>query len=343
MNPQPAVVTDTKARDSASPPLLEVEGLRTYFHTDEGVAKAVDGVSFSVQRGKTLAIVGESGCGKTVTALSVLRLIPVPPGRIEGGRILLEGRNLLDLPPGEMRKVCGGDVAMIFQEPATSLNPVFTIGNQIAEAIRLHRDVPRSQVRSEVLKALRDVQISEPERRIDQYPHELSGGMKQRAMIAMALSCNPKLLIADEPTTAVDVTIQAGILDLLRRTQAEHGMSLLLITHDLGVVAEMADDVVVMYAGKVVEQAPVGELFASPLHPYTQGLFASLPRVDQKGGRLTAIEGTVPSPTHFPTGCRFRDRCPLAVEQCQQEPPLEEKAPGHWVACWMVESPEQVT
>ncbi|MFW6125306.1 MAG: ABC transporter ATP-binding protein, partial [Pirellulales bacterium] len=249
MTRQLDVAASRAAPPTGAAPLLEVQDLRTYFHTDEGVATAVDGVSFSVKRGRTLALVGESGCGKSVTALSILRLVPQPPGRIEGGRILLEGRDLLGLSEAEMRKVRGGDVAMIFQEPATSLNPVFTVGSQIAEAIRLHRDVPRAKLRSEVLKALREVQISEPQRRIDQYPHELSGGMKQRAMIAMALSCKPKLLIADEPTTAVDVPIQAGILDLLRHTQREFGMALLLITHDLGVVAEMADDVAVMYAG----------------------------------------------------------------------------------------------
>ena len=322
---------------SVNSPLLDVRDLKTYFDTDVGVARAVDGVSFSVDRGKTLAIVGESGCGKTVTALSILRLIPKPPGRIAGGQILFEGRDLLTLNSKEIRAVRGGDVAMIFQEPATSLNPVFTVGSQIAEAIRLHREVPRRQIRDAVLSALKDVQMSEPERRIDQYPHEMSGGMKQRVMIAMALSCNPKLLIADEPTTAVDVTIQAEILALLRHTQEQFGMALLLITHDLGVVAEMADEVVVMYAGKVIEHAPVRELFATPRHPYTQGLFASLPRIDQKGDRLTAIEGTVPSPTHFPSGCRFRPRCPLAAEECHEEPPLEEKSPGHFAACWFAE------
>jgi len=318
----------------SSPPLLEVDDLRTYFRTEDGLARAVDGVSFRVDHGRTLAVVGESGCGKTVTALSVLRLIPIPPGEIRSGSILLEGQDLLALPFDEMRSVRGGDVAMIFQEPATSLNPVFTIGNQIAEAITRHRDLPRSEVRGEVLRALGEVRMSEPERRIDQYPHEMSGGMKQRAMIAMALSCNPKLLIADEPTTAVDVTIQARILDLLRQTQAEHGMGLLLITHDLGVVAEMADEVAVMYAGKIVERAPVEELFAHPTHPYTQGLFASLPRVDRAEHRLQAIEGNVPPPTRFPEGCRFHPRCPLAEDRCKTEPPLDEVAPGHVTACW---------
>jgi oligopeptide/dipeptide ABC transporter ATP-binding protein len=313
---------------------LDVVDLRTYFRTEHGLARAVDGVSFSLQHGKTLAIVGESGCGKTVTALSILRLIPMPPGEIASGSILLDGRDLVQASAREIQSLRGGEVAMIFQEPATSLNPVFTIGNQIAEAIRLHRDVPRSEVRGEVIRALTEVRMSEPERRYSQYPHELSGGMKQRAMIAMALSCKPRLLIADEPTTALDVTIQARILDLLRKSQAEHDMGLLLITHDLGVVAEMADDVVVMYAGRVVEKAPVGDLFGKPLHPYTRGLFASLPRVDREDDRLQAIEGNVPPPTQFPAGCRFRERCSLAAKKCHQDPPLVELEPGHFSACW---------
>jgi peptide/nickel transport system ATP-binding protein len=316
-------------------PLLEIVDLKTVFRTDRGLARAVDGVSFSVERGKTLAVVGESGCGKTVTALSVLQLIPMPPGEIVGGEIRLEGRNLLALSAREMQAVRGGEIAMIFQEPATSLNPVFTIGDQIAEAIQLHRNMPKADVRREVLRVLTEVRMSEPERRINQYPHELSGGMKQRAMIAMALSCNPKLLIADEPTTALDVTIQARILDLLRKTQTEHGMALLLITHDLGVVAEMADDVVVMYAGKVVEHAPVNDLFGKPLHPYTRGLFASLPRVDKHDDKLQAIEGNVPPPTQWPTGCRFKARCPLAIDKCNTEPPLIEIEPRHFSACWL--------
>lgn len=316
------------------PPVLEVRDLKTYFHTEQGLARAVDGVSFSVDRGKTLALVGESGCGKTVTALSILRLIPIPPGEIVGGSILLEGRDLTTASAGELLEVRGGKVAMIFQEPATSLNPVFTIGDQIAEAIRLHRRLSRSEARREVLRVLAEVRISEPERRIDQYPHELSGGMKQRAMIAMALSCNPKLLIADEPTTALDVTIQARILDLLRKSQQDHGMAILLITHDLGVVAEMADEVAVMYAAKIVERAEVGELYRRPAHPYTLGLFGSLPRVDQRHSRLQAIEGNVPPSTRFPSGCRFRLRCPLAAPQCEREPPLAEVGPGHAVACW---------
>lgn len=330
--------TPLPAADTTTP-LLAVDNLRTYFHTDAGDAKAVDGISFSIDKGKTLAIVGESGCGKTVTALSILQLIPRPPGEFVSGSIRLEGTNLLELSPAELRSIRGGSIAMIFQEPGTSLNPVFTVGSQIAEAIRLHRDIPRSQVRDEVLRSLKAVQVSDPERRIDQYPHELSGGMKQRVMIAMALSCNPKLLVADEPTTAVDVTIQARILELLQQMQAERGMSILLITHDLGVVAELADDVVVMYAGKVIERATVQELFDNPLHPYTVGLFNSLPRIDQKKGRLEAIEGSVPAATRFPTGCRFRERCRFAGTICEQEPPLEllpgdSPKNGHYAACW---------
>ncbi|MBX3412041.1 MAG: ABC transporter ATP-binding protein [Pirellulales bacterium] len=319
-------------------PLLEIRDLKTYFRTEQGLARAVDGVSISVGRGKTVAVVGESGCGKTVTALSVLKLVPTPPGEFAGGQILFEGRNLLPLSQHDMQAIRGGEIAMIFQEPATSLNPVFTIGAQIAEAIRLHREIPERDIRGEMLRVLTEVRMSEPERRLDQYPHELSGGMKQRAMIAMALVCEPKLLIADEPTTALDVTIQARILELLRKSQAKHGMALLLITHDLGVVAEMADEVVVMYAGRVIERAGVDELFSRPAHPYTRGLFDSLPRVDRHDDELRAIEGNVPSPTSFPSGCRFRDRCPLAFEKCTEEPPLSEIAPGHHSACWVADS-----
>lgn len=320
--------------ESAHEPLLAVENLRTYFDTDAGVAKAVDGVSFSIPQGKTLAVVGESGSGKTVTALSILQLIPRPPARIESGSIRLNGRELLNLPVDELRKIRGGDIAMIFQEPATSLNPVYTIGWQISEAIKLHRGITGPALREEVLKSLRAVKVSDPERRIDQYPHELSGGMKQRVMIAMALSCDPELLIADEPTTAVDVTIQARILDLLQQVQRERGMAILLITHDLGVVAEMADEVVVMYAGQVVERAPVQDLFDHPRHPYTLGLFASLPRIDGPRTRLEAIEGTVPPPTEFPSGCRFYDRCRYRESACQQPQTLTWISPAHLVACW---------
>jgi oligopeptide/dipeptide ABC transporter ATP-binding protein len=315
-------------------PLLDVRNLHTYFHTDAGDAKAVDGVSFSIAAGKTLAVVGESGCGKTVTALSILQLIPIPPGEFVAGEINFAGRDLLKVPPHELRSIRGGQIAMIFQEPGTSLNPVFTVGAQIGEAIALHRQLPKSQFRAEVLRSLRAVHVSDPERRIDQYPHEMSGGMKQRVMIAMALSCNPQLLIADEPTTAVDVTIQARILELLKSIQAECGMAILLITHDLGVVAELADDVVVMYAGQIVEQGPVQEVFDNPRHPYTLGLFASLPRVDQKRGRLEAIEGSVPAATRFPAGCRFRERCRYAAPECTAEQRLVTIGGAHSVACW---------
>ena len=319
---------------TAAAPLLEVRNLRTYFHTDAGDAKAVDGVSFSISSGKTLAVVGESGCGKTVTALSILQLIPQPPGEFVSGEIRLFGRDLLSLAPHELREIRGGQVAMIFQEPGTSLNPVFTVGSQIGEAIALHRKLPRAQIRDEVLRSLKAVHVSDPERRLDQYPHEMSGGMKQRVMIAMALSCNPHLLIADEPTTAVDVTIQARILELLQSIQAERGMAILLITHDLGVVAELADDVVAMYAGKIIEKGPVQEIFDHPRHPYTLGLFASLPRIDEKKSRLEAIEGSVPPATRFPEGCRFRERCRWAASECTAEPPLVPINGEHLVACW---------
>jgi oligopeptide/dipeptide ABC transporter ATP-binding protein len=299
----------------------------------------VDGITFSIQAGETLAIVGESGCGKTVTALSILQLIPRPPGEFVSGEIRFEGRDLLKVSPRELRGIRGGQIGMIFQEPATSLNPVYTIGSQIGEAIRLHRkDVRRRDVREEVLRSLRAVHVSDPERRLHQYPHELSGGMKQRVMIAMALSCNPRLLIADEPTTAVDVTIQARILDLLRQVQAERGMSVLLITHDLGVVAEMANHVAVMYAGKIVEQGTVEEIFAHPRHPYTIGLFGSLPRIDEKKSRLEAIEGSVPAATRFPEGCRFRERCKWVMDKCREDQPLVPLGgTSHLAACWRAE------
>ena len=332
-----ASATPAKSAAPAAQPLLAVSNLRTWFHTDAGAAKAVDGISFDIAAGETLAIVGESGSGKTVTALSILQLIPRPPGEFVSGEIRFAGRDLLKLKAEELRAIRGGSIAMIFQEPGTSLNPVFTIGQQVGEAIRLHRRLTTS-VKDEVVASLKAVHVSDPERRIHQYPHELSGGMKQRVMIAMALSCNPKLLIADEPTTAVDVTIQARILDLLRQMQAERGMAMLLITHDLGVVAEVAHHVAVMYAGQIVERASVQELFDNPRHPYTVGLFKSLPRVDEKRGRLEAIEGSVPAATRFPAGCRFRERCRWATDVCKQEPPLV-SLPGsvdgeHLVACW---------
>jgi len=317
--------------------LLSVEDLCTYFYTDDGVVKAVDGVGFEIGQGQTVCLVGESGCGKSVTALSILRLIPAPPGKIAQGRIFFNGRDLLGLSEADMRSIRGNEIAMIFQEPMTSLNPVFTVGDQIMEAVMLHQKVKAGEARARTVEMLRKVRMPNPEQRIYEYPHQLSGGMRQRVMIAMALSCNPKLLIADEPTTALDVTIQAQILDLLRQLQQDFKMALLLITHDLGVVAEMADQVYVMYASKVVEHAEVKELFKHPLHPYTQGLFRSLPRLGVKKERLEAIPGVVPNPLQFPKGCKFWPRCPDATEQSRrEEPQLRELRPGHWVACWNV-------
>jgi oligopeptide/dipeptide ABC transporter ATP-binding protein len=317
--------------------LLDVRDLRTHFFTDDGVVRAVDGVSFRVRRGKTLGVVGESGCGKSVTALSVMRLVP-PPGRHVGGRILFEGRDLATLPEPEMRAVRGRDIAMIFQEPMTSLNPVFTVGYQIMEAIRTHLPVSRSEARRRAVELLEKVKIPAAARRVDDYPHQMSGGMRQRVMIAMALACTPRLLIADEPTTALDVTIQAQILDLLRELQQEFRMSVLIITHDLGVVAEVADEVAVMYASKIVEYAPARELFREPLHPYTVGLLRAIPRLDTpKAEKLSVIPGTVPNPLRFPPGCAFHPRCPMAVDRCREvEPRLRELRPGHWVACDVV-------
>ena len=310
--------------------ILEVKHLRTSFDTEGGTVHAVDDMNFSVYRGKTLCLVGESGCGKSVTSLSIMRLIPNPPGRISGGEILYEGRDLLKISNSEMRKIRGKEISMIFQEPMTSLNPVFTIGNQICEAIELHQDLPTGKVKEKAIEMLTLVGIPSPERRFDDYPHSLSGGMRQRVMIAMALSCNPKILIADEPTTALDVTIQAQILDLLRGLQAKLGMGLILITHDLGVVAEMADEVIVMYAGRVVEQAPVKEIFSSPKHPYTRGLLRSVPvlSADAKAfvnrRRLETIPGIVPSLLELPQGCRFQDRCANVGDDCRaREPELK--------------------
>ena len=320
--------------------LLDIRGLRTQFFTDDGLARAVDGVSYSLEKGETVGVVGESGCGKSVTALSVLRLIPDPPGKIVDGEIIFEDTNLLELSAAEMRRIRGNDISMIFQEPMTSLNPVFTIGNQITEAVRLHQGLNKKNALAKAVEALKLVGIPVPERRVHEYPHQLSGGMRQRAMIAMALSCNPKVLIADEPTTALDVTIEAQILDLMRTLQEELGTAIIMITHDLGVIAEMARKVVVMYAGKVVEQAPVERIFASPNHPYTQGLLQSLPRVDKDATgakqRLQEIPGIVPSLLNLPTGCKFASRCPSVMEQCkEQEPSLETVAPSHYSACWL--------
>ena len=324
---------------AASAPLLEVEGLKTHFFTRDGVVRAVDGVSFSVHAGETLAIVGESGCGKSVTSLSILRLIASPPGRTVAGSIRFEGRELLALPEPDMRKVRGNEISMIFQEPMTSLNPVLTIGRQIAEALVLHRGLARAAANARAVEMLAVVNIPEPARRVREYPHQLSGGMRQRVMIAMALACSPKLLIADEPTTALDVTIQAQILDLMRALKEKTGAAIVLITHDLGVVAEMAQRVVVMYAGRKVEEAPVAELFARPRHPYTQGLLHSIPRLGAtlagKRNRLEEIRGMVPSMREAIPGCVFAPRCAYATERCRTEyPPLEQKAEGHVVACW---------
>ncbi len=314
--------------------LLDVRDLRTYFYTDDGVATAVDGVSYFIFLGKVLGLVGESGCGKSVSALSIMRLIPSPPGEIKSGEIIFEGKGLLDLSESEMRKIRGNDISMIFQEPMTSLNPVFTCGNQIMEVLILHQKMNKSQARKKTIELLDTVRIPLAAQRVDEYPHQLSGGMKQRVMIAMALACNPKLLIADEPTTALDVTIQAQILDLLRDLQSKFNMSILLITHDLGVIAEMADYVAVMYASKIMEYSDVNELFHSPKHPYMQGLFGSLPKLGVKQAKLNVIPGNVPDPTEFPPGCKFHPRCPHVLDVCRKvEPRLVEISPGHTCAC----------
>ena len=314
--------------------LLAVENLATSFRTSGGEVRAVDGVSIAVERGRTLGIVGESGCGKSVLSLSIMRLLAWP-GRIVGGRVLLEGRDLAPLSSREMRAVRGREIAMIFQEPMTSLNPVHSLGFQIIEAMRAHDPHASSaQLRARAIEALEKVRIPSAARRFDEYPHQLSGGMRQRVMIAMALACKPKLLIADEPTTALDVTVQAQILDLLRDLQREEGMGIILITHDLGVIAEMADDVAVMYAGRVVEQGRAAEIFDDPQHPYTLGLLGSIPRLDEDRERLTAIEGTVPPPFAWPPGCRFAPRCPFSDSACEATPPpLREIVPGHAAAC----------
>jgi len=319
--------------------VLEVRNLQTVFFTNSGLFRAVDDVSFQVRRGETLAIVGESGCGKSVSALSIMRLVPDPPGRIVGGAILLEGTDLLGLDEAKMRQIRGNRISMIFQEPMTSLNPVIRIGDQISEAVRLHRTLSSKEAWAQAVEMLRLVRIPEPARRAQEHPHQLSGGMRQRAMIAMALACRPALLIADEPTTALDVTIQAQILKLMLDLQQELGMGLILITHDLGVVAQTAQRVIVMYAGRKVEEAGVDALFANPRHPYTCGLMASIPAVPTsratEKARLAEIPGTVPSLTKLPPGCAFAPRCALAVDRCRQEyPPLEDWGGGHLAACW---------
>ena len=323
--------------------LLEVRDLRTYFAGEEGEFRAVDGVSFTLERGRTLGIVGESGCGKSVTSLSIMGLVPQPPGRIAGGEVMFDGIDLLRLDHAQMSELRGNKLSMIFQEPMTSLNPVFTVGDQIIEGIRRHRDVSQAEAREHAIEMLRRVRIPSPERRIDDYPHKLSGGMRQRVMIAMALACNPQLLIADEPTTALDVTIQAQILDLMRNLRDELGTAIMLITHDLGVIAEVAHDVIVMYAGKVVEQVDVTRLFSDPQHPYTIGLLGSIPKLHEAQERLAAIEGIVPNPVAMPKGCRFNPRCPFAVDKCRaEEPPLMDVRPGHRAACWRAPLEEKV-
>ena len=323
-------------------PLLDIRDLKTYFYTDDGVVRAVDGVSLSIAPEKTLGLVGESGCGKSITAFSTMRLIPSPPGKIEHGQILFHKdpeSDPIDLtqlnPTGtQMRDIRGNDIAMIFQEPMTSLSPVHTVGNQIAEAIRLHQNADKKEARERAIDALNKVRLPRPDRQVDAYPHELSGGMRQRAMIAMALSCNPSLLIADEPTTALDVTVQAQILDLMRHLQSDIGMAIMLITHDLGVVASMADYVAVMYLGKIVEYADTRTVFKNPRHPYTMGLLNSIPQVGQKR-RLVPIEGTIPDPFEIPQGCAFAPRCPHVMDKCREEPQLLEIESGHRVSCWL--------
>ena len=325
----------------AGPAILEVEGLRTWFFTRRGIVRAVDDISFTLHEGETLAIVGESGCGKSITALSILGLVPSPPGRIVGGAVRLRGTDLLRVDEEAMRRVRGNEISMIFQEPMTSLNPVLTIGAQIEEALLLHQpSLSRAEVRARAVEMLRLVRIPEPERRAREYPHQLSGGMRQRAMIAMALACNPKVLIADEPTTALDVTIQAQILELILDLQRRLGTAVILITHDLGVVAETAGRVIVMYAGRKVEEAEVVPLFEEPLHPYTRGLMGSIPHLAAEKGaeRLAEIPGMVPALNALPPGCAFAPRCPMATERCRAEaPPFHEWRPGHFSACWHAE------
>jgi len=323
--------------ESATPAsLLEVRGLRTHFYTDEGIAPAVDGIDLEILPGQTLGLVGESGCGKSVTGLSLLRLV-AHPGRIVGGEIRMRGQNLLDLPMNEMRKLRGEQIAMIFQEPMTSLDPLYAVRDPLLETLRLHRKMSKSEARAKAVQLLTSVGITDAERRVDSYPHELSGGMRQRVMIASAIACDPALLIADEPTTALDVTVQAQILALLRKLQAENGMAILLITHNLGIVAENCHHVAVMYAGKIVEKASMRSIFQNPRHPYTQGLLRAVPRLDHPVKQpLPTIPGSVPNLLHLPTGCRFRSRCVWAQQKCaEEEPPLMEVEGGHTSACWV--------
>jgi peptide/nickel transport system ATP-binding protein len=340
MSLQAASPSNSAEQATATSRVLEVEDLQTYFYTRSGLVKAVDGVSFSLARGATLAIVGESGCGKSVTALSLMRLVADPPGRIIGGRVRLEGVDLLRLDEAAMRDIRGNQISMVFQEPMTSLNPVMTIGRQISEALILHQRMSNKAALRRAIEMLQLVGIPEPKQRAKEYPHQLSGGMRQRAMIAMALACNPRVLIADEPTSALDVTIQAQILELIAKLQRELGTAVILITHDLGVVAETAERVIVMYAGRKVEEAAVGELFARPLHPYTRGLMNSIPRLAlmrREAGqqRLQEIPGIVPALSNLPQACTFAPRCAFADDTCRgQFPPYQEKRPDHWAACW---------
>ena len=327
--------------DLSKEKLIDVNDLQTYFHTEEGTVKAVDGVSFEIYPGETLGVVGESGCGKSVTSLSIMRLIESPPGQIENGEILFNGKDLTKLNQKEMRKIRGNDISMIFQEPMTSLNPVYTVGDQIMEAILIHKDVNKKQARQEAIDMLTKVGIPLPEQRVDEYPHQLSGGMRQRVMIAMALSCDPQLLIADEPTTALDVTIQAQILELMNSLKSQFGMAIMMITHDLGVIAEVSDRVAVMYAGKIVEYTDVKTLYADPKHPYTWGLMHSIPHIEKELDRLEAIPGNVPNPLNFPTGCKYNTRCPFATDKCRtDEPDIVEVEEGHHVACWHIDKLE---
>ena len=320
-------------QNSLKNPLLEVHSLSTHFFTEEGVVRAVENVSFEIYPGEILGLVGESGCGKSVTGLSLLKLIPIPPGRIVNGDILFDGRSLLNLEEKEMEKVRGNDIAMIFQEPMTSLNPVFTIGDQIMEAIILHQRLDKTEARKRAIDMLDRVKIPSPEKRVDSYPHQLSGGMRQRAMIAMALSCQPKLLIADEPTTALDVTIQAQVLQLLKEIQREMGMSVMLITHDLGVVSEIADRVAVMYAGRIFEYGPIEAIFGEMRNPYTRGLMHSIPQLTERKGRLNAIPGQVPDPMNLPVGCKFHPRCYMMIEDCKKGEPIFQVDGDHFSRC----------
>jgi oligopeptide transport system ATP-binding protein len=327
----------TATQTTAIQPILSVEDLRTYYHQDEGIVRAVDGASFDVYPGKTLGIVGESGCGKSVSVLSVMRLIPQPPGKIVDGDVVFEGQNLIKMSDDEIRRIRGNKIAMIFQDPMTSLNPVLTIGRQIQESLELHMGMNRDESRKRAAELLELVGIPEADARLDDYPHQFSGGMRQRAMIAMSLACNPRLLIADEPTTALDVTIQAQIVELVKRLRDEIGMAIIWITHDLGVVAGLADRMMVMYAGHVVEEAPVKEVYADPRHPYTLGLIGSLPRLDElRQDRLTSIEGLPPDLIALPPGCPFEPRCVYSIDKCREvRPQLEPVGPRHRIACWV--------